>query len=206
MRNFSSEIAPSHGSEPSFVTRCANNQPGYRTYFIERYTAVVRSAIIKVFRQYSHFGHDAVDDLIQDVFVALFDNNGERMRSFEGRNGCSLETWLRVVASRQTLNYLRRPCFQEKPHEKAQVGTIQDSAPHAEKILLQQEQVSFVKDEIKQLSDIDRLVFQLLYEDGFSYDEAAAVCQMTKGALYTRVSRIKDGLRRKAESAGLLPY
>lgn len=194
----------SPASDPSFINRCADNKPGYRTHFIKCYKATVRSAIINLFKQQSYLGHESVDDLIQDVFLSMFENNGERLRSFKGRNNCSLKTWIRVVASRKALNYLRRLYLQDKMHDNLKFGESQGRIPHAEKILLQQEQISFIKDEISRLSDLDRLVFQMLYEDGFSYNKVADACQITKGALYTRVSRIKDRLRKKAASVGLL--
>ena len=50
---------------------------------------------------------DDAGDVYGDVFLALFENDFARLRSFRGENDCSLASWIRLIASRKTLDYLR---------------------------------------------------------------------------------------------------
>ena len=48
-----------------------------------------------------------VEDLSQDVFLALFDRDGHVLRSWEPERGLSLENFVGLVAERQVLSFLR---------------------------------------------------------------------------------------------------
>jgi hypothetical protein len=45
---------------------------------------------------------DIVEDLHQDFFLSLCENDFRKLRQFRGERGCSVASWLRVIASRIT--------------------------------------------------------------------------------------------------------
>jgi RNA polymerase sigma factor (sigma-70 family) len=193
-----------HSSDHLFVQRCADDWPGHRSHFIEEYTEIIQNAVRSTLQRFPAVKNCSPEDMTQDVFVSLFENNGHRLRSFEGRNSCSFKTWLRVVACRRTLNAVRRNALYGQRESYDHIEQMEDRAPLAEDALWIKEAVLLIRKEVQKLKLRDRLIFRMIYEDEYSYDQVAAACRINKGALYTRVYRIRDRLRGRAESEGLL--
>lgn len=71
------------------------------------------------------FPQDYVDDLFQSFVVSLARNDFAKLRAFEGRNNCTLATYLQTVATRFTLDERRR--WQRTPRA---FGENQDDDEH----------------------------------------------------------------------------
>jgi RNA polymerase sigma factor (sigma-70 family) len=191
-------------SDLLFAKCCADDLPSYREKLFSRFQESLRQTVAAVLKR--HTGQPSVqwtgDDLTQDVFAGLFANHGAKLRTFRGQNGCSLETWPRTVAARHTLNALRRPYIfvQGLDDNLERLPDYQRNT--ADQDMINNEAVSLIREAVEQFPDMDRLIFRLIFEDEVGYEAAAAVCRMTKGALYTRVSRIKERLRHMVHKAG----
>jgi RNA polymerase sigma-70 factor, ECF subfamily len=180
--------------------------------FVECYSRAIHAAIHKT---YQRFGvNTAMDeeksDLFQEVFLHLKKNDCQKLKSFEGKNGCSLATWLRVVVSRLVIDHLRRerPCLISIDDAPYQDGRV--SEYHSETEAIAEERIEalevreFVRREMAALSPRDRFLISLVYEDGLAIEEVSRVVNLTAGAIYTRISRIKGKLRKSAQEAGIL--
>ncbi len=191
-------------SDLLFAHNCADDLPGCRDAFITKFEAPLKGIIGRILKQDRRAAYVTVDDLVQDCFLSLFENKGDRLWSFAGRNGCSLKTWVFTVAVRRTLNQLRRHKENFLPIDDVKPGIQDKSRERTEQRVVHREALTFVLGLIEKLPDKDRLIFRMIHEDGRTYDEAVAVCRIKKGAVYTRMSRIRAQLRKKAESAGYL--
>lgn len=193
-------------SDLLFVKYCADDAPGKRQQLVETYHDCVRRTVAAVIGR-QNGKTDAqwmIDDVTQDVFVSLFENDGKKLRTFQAKNGCSLKTWLCTVAARRTINELRRTAIRDTVQSSdAQIPHFPDTQS-ADKDILNLETAAFFKSALSTFNDKDRLIFRLIFEDSIGYNEAAVVCRMTKGALYTRVSRIKAALCDMAKKSGFL--
>ncbi|MCJ8500219.1 RNA polymerase sigma factor [Desulfatitalea alkaliphila] len=191
-------------TDADFAINCADDLPGYRQQLILQYQPGVLRAIQAVLGRWGGAPREWVaEDLSQELFAALFEHNGAKLRSFQGRNGCSLRTWLHTVAVRRVLNHLKRSRSADASLEERESAMADDRLP-ADEALMHREAVAFLREAVAQLPDMDRLAFRLIFEDGLGYDAAAEVCRLSKGALYTRIFRIKARLRDQVRKAGFL--
>jgi RNA polymerase sigma factor (sigma-70 family) len=193
-------------SDLLFAKYCADDAPGKRQQLVEKYHDCVRRTVASVIGR-QNGNKDAqgmIDDVTQDVFVSLLENDCKKLRTFQAKKGCSLKTWLCTVAARRTINELRRAALRDTLQSSdAQIPHFPDTRC-ADKDLLNSEIAAFFQSALSTFSNKDRLVFRLIFEDSIGYREAAVVCRMTKGALYTRVSRIKAALYDMAKKDGFL--
>ena len=73
----------------------------------------------------------------------------------------------------------------------------------AERALLQREYREEVNRILGYLKDEDEKIFRLIYLEGLSMDEVAVKMNMTKTAIYGRVSRGRKQLRRMVKESGV---
>ena len=179
--------------------------------FVERFTRYVYYLIQLTGRRYgAGFEPDAVADLHNDVFVSLLEDDRRRLRAFEGRNGCSPRSWIRVITIRKTLDVLRRRrshlSLDARADDDGQPMQIADEGPDALEAMVDREDAArsaHVDALIAQLKPADRLLLELLYAQKLPVEEAAAALRISRGALYTRKTRIIKRLQEIAEEAGL---
>ncbi|MBI3617737.1 MAG: SIMPL domain-containing protein [Candidatus Omnitrophica bacterium] len=77
--------------------------------FVEQFTRLIYDSIIRTFKKYgAEINQDIIDDLHNDIFVFLLDDQYNALKAFEGRNGCTLASYIRTIAIRKTIDYWRR--------------------------------------------------------------------------------------------------
>ena len=91
--------------EQQLLSQVFAREPGAFEALLEQY----RSLIYSVFWSPGFdFPRDYHDDLFQGFVIKLAANDFHKLRAFEGRNACSLATFLQVVATRYALDERRR--------------------------------------------------------------------------------------------------
>ena len=201
-------------SDQKLLEACiAGDRSAWET-FVRRFTRYIYYMIQLTIRRHgAQLNDDAVADLHNDVFVALLEDDRRRLRSFEGKNGCSVRSWLRIITIRRTLDHLRRQRV-FLPLAPEEGGTLPsrvdgtDSSPidPLEALLAaaderRRRQLDHIAME---LSPTDRLLLTLIYEQKMDAGAVAAALNLTRGAVYTRKNRLIQRLRRLAREAGLL--
>ncbi len=75
---------------------------------VEKFGRLIYDSIIRTLRKFGRqVRQEDLEDLHQNFFTDLLDNDHKVLKQFEGRNGCSLASYLRVIAVRKTIDYLR---------------------------------------------------------------------------------------------------
>lgn len=91
------------------IRSCLGKEKKAWDNFIDQFSKLVYSSIIGAFNKYgAKINDDDIDDLHNDVFLAFLEDDFHVLRIFEGRNGCSLASYIRTIAVRKTIDYLRR--------------------------------------------------------------------------------------------------
>lgn len=179
--------------------------------FVERFSRYVYYLIQRTDQKYGAGLSEAdVADAHNDVFIAFLEDDKRRLRAFEGRNGCSVRSWVRLITIRKTLDLLRK----RKVHlsldvddEERRPIELTDEGPDPFEALLSARQSARraqLTALIEQLSASDRLLLDLLYNQKLSVDAATAVLRIKRGALYTRKTRVIKRLRKLAHESGLV--
>lgn len=131
--------------------------------------------------------HDA-HDAAQEVFVRLFFQRGK----FEGRSKFS--TWVHGIAIRVCLT-MRRGRGRRQKHESTLHSDALDRQPQttepAADATLDLDQI------LESLDEEDRALMILKYAENYTYDELAAMFDLTPSACKMRISRARDKLQEK---------
>jgi len=142
--------------------------------FVRRTQPLIASVIINTVRRWKQPAPSLVDDLIQNTYVKLFDNDKKALRSIKNEYENAIFGFLKVVASNVVQDHFR------KPINKADEVEISDAVlPPGED---ERERREFLdqKDEVKRILatlsssetyERDVAIFWLYYEQGYSAKE-----------------------------------
>ncbi|TVZ53077.1 RNA polymerase sigma factor [Dokdonia sp. Hel_I_53] len=140
--------------------------------------------IYKIVMTYADNREDQMD-LYQDVVLQLW----KGYDSFKGDS--KISTWMYRVALNTSFSFIRK--------EKRKVKSIALDHIHLVyevKDQLLEERVRELYAQIKQLNDIEKGIMLLLLE-GKKYEEIANITGFSKTAISTRISRIKEKLKKQ---------
>jgi RNA polymerase sigma-70 factor, ECF subfamily len=182
---------------------CIAGDPDARRRLVEEYRGIVSYGVTVIFKQFGRpCMREEVEDFSHDVFVALFDQDARKLRQYQGLNGCSLASWLRVVANRMTIDRLRkegRSVSLDDP-ESAETWRVKesrvDSNPGPEKSAEIAERDRLVREMVEQLPAGDQLFVQLFYYQELPIEEVADTIGISVNAAYVRKMRLHQKLQK----------
>jgi len=152
---------------------------------VEKYQPMVRKTVQFILYRSNNYD-SSVDDLTNDVFLSLLENDYKKIRQFKGL--ASFATYLRVIASRQVLGVLRRPKRELSATDK--IERTADSSPTPEESYQDQENRNLLAEAIGTLKPADQLLMKLSYYQELSAEESARVMNISLSAFYSRKSRL----------------
>ncbi len=185
--------------------------------FVKKYTKDIYKTIHHRLIKYNvDFLYHEEDEIYTSFFLYLFENNYKKLKSFRGKNNCSLKTWLQTV----TLNFTRNEIKKEKKRHKSHIpiDTIEDFS-HYNKIkkdsslyrqvepdveFEKRENEKILKELKEDLNTEDRLFLKLYFEKRLSPKEIAKILNITESTVYSKKSRIIDKLRKIAKKNKIL--
>jgi RNA polymerase sigma factor (sigma-70 family) len=190
---------PARAAEPLLAGCCAGERDAKERLF-ERYAPIVRATIAHYLGARCPGRIDLAEDLTHEVFVALFRDDGRKLREFEGRNGCSFAGWLRVVAVRLTIDALRRDrrllSLDDDAGAMAELRLgLRSSTAGPEESLQGSESAARLRQAIDGLAPKDRLLVEIHLLRGAPLQAAATALGVSANAAYVRKSRVLDRLR-----------
>ncbi|MFL6260504.1 MAG: RNA polymerase sigma factor [Thermoanaerobaculia bacterium] len=148
-----------------------------------------------------------VEDLSQEVFLALFSRDAHVLRGWQTERGLSLESFVGLVAERQVLSFLRsgrRNPWKEDPFFPAEDLETEDPESGPEEIAAGREHLSLLLDRLREeLSPLGRRLFELLFVQELSQREVQAASGLSADAVYAWRSRLRRLARKLlAEMSG----
>ncbi|MEI6126891.1 MAG: sigma-70 family RNA polymerase sigma factor [Pseudomonadota bacterium] len=191
--------------EKLLIDQCLQKNPEAWHTFIKKYSPLVYYSAQKVLRsKCPDIEQNELGDLHNDIFLSLMDKNGRKLRQYEGKNGCSVATWIRVIAVRATLDFLkkRRPNLSlsdEASEREAEKKAVAPASPL--QMLEEEEKYRLLKKHIDRLPPRDQLFIRLFYFEGVSSNEIAKIFKTSPNAVYSRGNylreKLKDALQKK---------
>ena len=89
------------------AARCVSGDMNAWSDFVATHGGRILHAIRQTLTRYGiHLSREEVEDLHAETLATLLADDCRRLRTYEGRNGCRLGTWVSLVAARTTLNHL----------------------------------------------------------------------------------------------------
>ena len=136
-----------------------------------------------------------VEDLSQDVFLALFSRDGYVLRTWQAERGLSLENFVGLIAERQVLSFLRsgrRNPWKEEPLLAS--DELDPEAPESgpEAAASSREHLALLLGRLREeLSPLGWRLFELLFVREMSQSEVEAATGLSADAVYAWRSRLR---------------
>jgi RNA polymerase sigma-70 factor, ECF subfamily len=128
-----------------------------------------------------------VEDIVQDIFLTAF----AQIHRFDPRRGC-FKTWIYRIARNRALNARRK----KRERLMDRDPDIVDGKPTPARELLIKEEFDQLDRAFGDLDFRDRVIFILAELEGLSYEQIAEVERLALGTVKSRLSRVREKLRR----------
>ncbi len=177
------------------IDRCLTAEPGAWEDFLRLYRRTLSGAVRSVLHRSRWMAQEEdVDNVVQDVVLALYEDSFRRLRSFQGQ--CSLAGWLRSVATNHTLNFIRFERMRRGRSLDADPLLIPEAPPDANAPSEDDvERLQSVRARMDDLPPRDRLALQLHYFDGMPQKEIARILRVSENTIWPLVSRARKKLQ-----------
>ena len=147
--------------------------------------------IFKISRAYTKTTHDR-EDLINDIALELW----KAYPNFKG--GSKISTWIYRISLNISMNYIRRKksnlLFLSKTNQFDTSAWLQDNEDKKN-----DEQTDLLYECIDELTEFNKAII-ILYLDGNSHDEISTITGISNTNVGTRISRIKDQIKKIANT------
>lgn len=195
----------SRKSEKELLKACFSGDRGAWERFVEEYSKLIYFSIHQTFKMRGlTASQDEAGELFNEIFLSLFDNDFAKLKSFKWKNDCSLATWLRVIASRKTIDYLKSKYRMSKmldinsPEVNEQLKVESES----EEVVLDGEREEIFERAISQLSPEEINFVNLCFIKEIEPEKIAQMLGITVSSVYSRKNRIREKIRRIVEGKG----
>lgn len=178
--------------EKILLTGCLKGEKAAWDAFVLQYSSLVYHTIRKTLSLYhAEARQQVIEDLFQEFFLSILKDDLKKLRQFRGDRGCSLVSWLRVVAGRLTIDHLRT-----RGLSTAEVPeSLESNEPDPPAALINREEEKLLSEAVQTLSPRERLFIELSYRRGLPPEGIAAILKVSVSAVYTQKSRIIAKLR-----------
>lgn len=181
--------------EAALLERCLRREPAAWEEFVRRYHPVIEGSVRFTFlRCLSAVPQADVENVVQDLYARLYEDEFRRLRTFAGR--CPLTLWLRSLAVRLALNTLRA----ETLRGRFGGGSLDDAPLPAESRdgtagAGEREEVSRLDALLGRLGPLQRTALRMFYYDGLSYKEISRALGVGVNTVGSLITRARDRLR-----------
>ena len=188
------------------ISRCIAGDKKAREEFVRKFSDLIFRSVQHTFTaKHVQFNFSDLEDLHHTVFLTLFDEECKKLSQYKGTNGCSLATWVKIVAVRTVLNHIRRKGIDSIIWKKKQVALddlpeLKSNDLEALTALEKVEQQQFLQERIQKLSARDRLFLNLHFSKGYSIKEVAEVMQLSVENAYIIKHRAIKRLKSQLEA------
>jgi RNA polymerase sigma factor (sigma-70 family) len=185
--------------EKALITSCIQGNKDAWRDFIYRYSSLVYYMVQKVlYSRHCDVAREEIDDLHNDIFLSIMDNNGKKLRQYEGKNGCTVSSWVRMIAVHSTIDHLRKKrdmqsLSDDETRRAAEELSVSSSSPLQN--LEDSERRQLLQDVIAELPEKDQLFLKLFYYKETPPQEIAVIFHSSTSAVYSRANYLREKLR-----------
>ncbi|HAO22537.1 MAG TPA: hypothetical protein DCQ37_20000 [Desulfobacteraceae bacterium] len=164
--------------EKTILDECAKFNRCERLFL--KYFKKIRSMVVKTFQiRCSYFTDDEVEELRNQVFVDLLENERKKLRQYDPSLGVPLTGWLKVIVNSTVGMYLRKKSTDESKRKgvisidelKEELGMTDDEKRYEARDMLNRIKEAIT---LKQLPHQEGLVLQLHFFDGLPLPEVSS--------------------------------
>ncbi len=198
-------------SEKELLNTCVQGNKEAWDAFVEKYTNLIYHTINKTLKTYyaDHL-YQNINDIHNNVFLSLMKNDYRKLRQYEGRNGCTVSSWLMIVTINLTLNSIKKtkatyiPIEDNTTDNMDVIEKVSNPQQQPDEELSERENKEVLKELINDLNANDMLFLKLYYEEELPPEEIAEILNLTVSTVYSKKNRIREKLKKIAKKKNLL--
>jgi RNA polymerase sigma-70 factor (ECF subfamily) len=188
-------------SEDELLNGCISGDKKRWDTFVQQYSNLIYHTIHQTLRVHEQPNStDDVNDLFQEIFSALLKDNCKKLRIFDPSKGRSLASWLRLIATRLTINHIKKA----RPLTALEDLPIEPSHTESEDPLIDEESQNCLSAALEALSTDDKLLLELSYVREIPAKIIAQMLNISIEAFYTRKNRVINKLKKITADRNIL--
>lgn len=177
--------------EAHLVAGLIAGEPDAWRRFVKEYSGVVIGCIRRVLCRFTRVTSDHdVDEVYARFCFELLANDRKKLRYFDISKGTRLSTWLGLLATNATYDYLRRlrrDRFNEAMPER---DVFASNSPSPLDLVTLAEQATHATTILAELSERDREFVELYFADGLEPEQIADKMGISLKTVYTKKHKI----------------
>lgn len=177
--------------EKELVARLLSDDPAAWRLFTREYYRVIVGAIRRVLTRFTRVTDDHdVDEVYARFCFELLANDRKKLRRFDPERGGRLSTWIGLLATNATYDYLRRIKRDRVCEPLPDRDSIQsDLDSPFEQVVLQQRAERTTRT-LRNLSERDREFVELYFAEGLEAEQIAEKMNISVKTVYTKRHKI----------------
>jgi RNA polymerase sigma factor (sigma-70 family) len=165
--------------------------------FVRRYERLIVSCVVKAMRRYgATFSRDDVDDLTNDVWLALLRDDLRKLRQYDAARGFRIASFIGLVATNVTIDHLRARQAEAAPLDEGLEDFVSLRAEQPRDVVEFREQASLAQAALNRLSKDERAFVVWCFRDEQSPEELARSLGITTNTVYSRKFKIREKLQK----------
>ena len=190
------------------LSRCLSGHRKASEILVRRFSGLVyRSVQFTLTAKQVSFNRQDLEDLHNTIFLRLFEQGCKKLRQYQGRNGLSLASWIRMIAVRTVLDDLRKRGIDTMVWQKERIPLEKLPELRADGVecgadMEKAEREHLLHVGMQRLPPRERLFMKLHFDQGLSLAEVAEAMQLSIGNAYTIKHRAVQRLKSHVTSAG----
>ena len=175
----------------NLIERCIKKEKDAWNTFVRTYGKLIYNYIIRSMGRYSYpFQDDDLDEIFNNVFLALIEDDHKRLRNFRGQNERSFVAYLRQISFHICIDFLRQQRrFQVLEQIEYKICTQDDYERLDYKYLRE-----IIGDIKEHLPERHNYLFQLIYEEDLDSQEIAGILNIKLNAVHQLKFRMIQNL------------
>ena len=174
----------------------------------DAHEAVVRQFSDLVYRVIQHtfsvkdisYSLSDLEELHNGIFLRLFENRCKRLKQYKGKNGCSLASWIRIIAVRTVIDYLRKESVDALNRSKTAaplevIDYMEAEEPEPWAAIDREDQWHMIQNGLEKLRPKDRLFLKLHFLERLSVGEVAHVMGLSESNAHSMKHRALKRLK-----------
>jgi RNA polymerase sigma factor (sigma-70 family) len=174
--------------------------------FVRRYDRLILSCVLKALRRYGAiFSREDLEDLTGEVWLALLKDDLRKLRQYDVARGSRLATFLGLVSTNLTIDYLRARRGETTALDDVVVAHLTAHGPRD--LADDRERAGLARRALRCLSDEEQaFVFECFHEER-APEEMARSRGITVNTAYARKFKVREKLQKIVArlEAGLAP-
>jgi RNA polymerase sigma-70 factor (ECF subfamily) len=165
--------------------------------FVGRYERLIVSCVVKAMRRYgATFSRDDIDDLTNDVWLALLRDDLRKLRQYDAERGFRIASFIGLVATNVAIDHLRTRQAESAPLDEGleDIVSLRMEAPRD--ALEFREQANLAQEALNRLSHDERDFVVWCFRDEQPPEELARHLGVTTNTVYSRKFKVREKLQK----------